>query len=385
MGRADRARRERHSRRPTSRLRRVAAGVASSVPGLLRRPARAVSLAAPLALLLATLGFAAPAQAQTTVKLVGNTSQSAIPGGWSFERDLWQPFTTGSSPTYKLTAVDIELSQVTGNPAYTLSIETHTTAKGHFSFPGTHLVTLDNPGTLVAGLNRHTVPGKGIDLAPNTTYRLLLDVTTPAAGDVLQRTDSGATDADGQAGWGIVRTVGSRDWSSSSDVWSWGTYQRSLKFALHGHVQTLAGKPTGVAVSASSESGALDVSWSKPGDLGTGTPTGYDVRYYAGSADPADEADWVEARAGLPDDIGPDGVSAAIRGLLASTAYRVQVRAVTGAGKGEWSDSAGASTASPPSANNAPRLLDYIYKNLPKDICKLRADPNKVIPDSHSS
>ena len=130
-----------------------------------RLRARAASLLGPSALLLTALAFAAPAPAQTTVMLVGNTSQG-LEFSRSFTRDRWQAFTTGSSPTYKLTAVDIALSQVTGNPAYTLSIETHTKAKGHFSFPGTHLVTLQNPGTLVAGLNRHTVPGTGIDLAP---------------------------------------------------------------------------------------------------------------------------------------------------------------------------------------------------------------------------
>ena len=206
MGRAGRARRERHSRRLTSRLRRAVAGVASSVPGLLRRPARAVSLAAPLALLLTALAFAAPAQAQTTVKLVGNTSQPDRSSSWGFQWHLWQPFTTGSSPTgYKLTGVDIELSQATGNPAYTLSIETptqtHTEGSSRlFIFSGTRLATLDNPASLVAGLNRHTAPGTGIDLAPNTTYRLVLNVTTPDAGHVLKTTDSHAEDAGGLPG-----------------------------------------------------------------------------------------------------------------------------------------------------------------------------------------
>ena len=201
MGRADRARRERHSRRPTSRLRRAAARVASSVPGLLRRPARAVSLLAPLALLLTALAFAAPAPAQTTVKLVGNTSQGVAPVNWSFHRDRWQAFTTGSSPTgYKLIGVDIVIGPVTGNPAYTFSIETHTRANGHFSYPGTRLVTLENPNTLVGCLNRHRVPGTGIDLAPNTTYRLFLDVTTPADGHLLKKATSDAENADGRAG-----------------------------------------------------------------------------------------------------------------------------------------------------------------------------------------
>ena len=374
MGRADRARR---SRRPTSRLRRAAEGLASFAAGFLRRLPRA---AAPLALLLTALAFAA--QAQTTIKLVGNTSQGGE-SGYSFSWDLWQPFTTGSSPTYKLTGVDIELSQVTGNPAYTLSIRTHT-KQGTFSYPGTHLVTLENPGTLVAGLNRHTVPGNGIDLAPNTTYQLFLDVTAPAAEHVLKATNSGAEDAGGLRGWSIADWVGYRRWNLEEQS---GSNATPLKFALHGHVQTLAGKPTGVAVSASTESGALSVSWSKPGDLGTGTPTGYDVRYYAGNADPVDEADWVEDRVGLPDDIGPDAVSATIRGLLAGTTYRVQVRAVTAAGGGEWSDSASATTGSPPSANNAPRLLEdngrWREAYWRGNICKVRDDPDTIVWRRH--
>ena len=339
-----------------------------------RRPA--CPLLGPLALLLAALACAAPAPAQTTVKLVSNNLQRDADFGRSFGKDLWQPFTTGSSPTgYKLTGVDIALSQVTGNPAYTLSIETHSRGRTVYDFPGTHFATLDNPpGSLVAGLNRHTATGQGIDLAPNTTYRLFLDVTTPAAGHVVKVTSSDAEDAGGLPEWSIAYRAGYRNWWSSENR---GGNTWPLKIALHGYVQTLPGKPTSVAATASATSGALSVSWSKPADLGTGTPKGYEVRYYAGSQDPTDEADWVEDRAGLPD-IGPGQLSATVGGLLADTTYRVQVRAVTGAGGGEWSDSASATTGSPPSTNNAPRLL-YDNTVWPEgNICSIR-DPSEIV------
>ncbi|MCY4443139.1 MAG: fibronectin type III domain-containing protein, partial [Deltaproteobacteria bacterium] len=339
-----------------------------------RRPA--CPLLGPLALLLAALAWAAPAPAQTAVKLVSNNLQRDANFGRSFGKDLWQPFTTGSSPTgYKLTGVDIALSQVTGNPAYTLSIETHAKGKTVYDFPGTHFATLDNPpGSLVAGLNRHTATGKGIDLAPNTTYRLFLDVTTPAAGHVVKVTSSDAEDAGGLPEWSIAYRAGYRNWWSSENR---GGNTWPLKIALHGYVQTLPGKPTSVAATAAANSGALSVSWSPPADLGTGTPKGYEVRYYAGSQDPTDEADWVEDRAGLPD-IGPGQVSATVGGLLANTTYRVQVRAVTGAGGGEWSDSASATTGSPPSTNNAPRMLQYNGVWPEGNICEIR-DPSTTV------
>ena len=95
IGRADGARRERHSRRLTSRLRRAAAGVASSVPGLLRRRLRAASLAAPLALLLAALAFAMPAAAQDTTE---PTFSSATVDGTSLVVTFSEAMNTAGNP-----------------------------------------------------------------------------------------------------------------------------------------------------------------------------------------------------------------------------------------------------------------------------------------------
>ena len=103
-------------------------------------------------------------------------------------------------------------------------------------------------------------------------------------------------------------------------------------------------------VSAGSAPGSLSVSWqARDGAID------YDLRYYAGSADPADEADWIEeGEAKGPPDPGTF-TSETIAGLSANTAYRVQVRAETADGEGPWSASAGATTASPP----APKI-DFV-------------------------
>ena len=96
-------------------------------------------------------------------------------------------------------------------------------------------------------------------------------------------------------------------------------------------------------VSAGAAPGSLSVSWrTRDGAID------YDLRYFRGSADPADEADWVEeGEADGPPDPGAF-TSETITGLAANTAYRVQVRAETADGEGPWSASAGATTAAPP-------------------------------------
>ena len=119
------------------------------------------------------------------------------------------------------------------------------------------------------------------------------------------------------------------------------------------------GQPTGVWASATSLGGSLNVNWTAP-DSGA-TPTGYELRYYQGTADPpaGREADWKEDVAGLPDP-GAAVTSATIQGLRANTAYRVQVRAKTAAEGGPWSTSASAITGSPSAGNNPPRVLREI-------------------------
>ena len=113
-------------------------------------------------------------------------------------------------------------------------------------------------------------------------------------------------------------------------------------------------QPTVTAVTGSPSS--LEVSWQAPDDGGS-TITDYDLRYYQGVSDPADEADWVTANetTGLPR-TATAATSWTITGLAANTFYRVQVRAVNAVGEGPWSPSSGSTptNGSTSTTNNSP-------------------------------
>ncbi len=98
-----------------------------------------------------------------------------------------------------------------------------------------------------------------------------------------------------------------------------------------GNVEEPPGAPTGVAVAARSAT-ELGVSWTAPSETGALAVGGYDLRWYAGESDPADDGSWTDAG-----DVGT-GTEATVAGLAAGTAYRVQVRA-RGDGAGPWSAS----------------------------------------------
>ncbi len=115
-----------------------------------------------------------------------------------------------------------------------------------------------------------------------------------------------------------------------------------------GNVEEPPGAPTGVAASAVSTS-ALSVSWTAPTDTGAAAIAGYELRWFAGDADPADAADWTETG-----DVGTR-TSATVADLDADTAYRVQARA-RGDGAGPWSASADGRTAAPATAPRATRV-----------------------------
>jgi len=97
--------------------------------------------------------------------------------------------------------------------------------------------------------------------------------------------------------------------------------------ALTGHAVTNNTHELGLRVRTGNGSGSLSVSWTAP----SGTITDYDLRYYEGSTDPTDAADWVEEHetTGLGTADGQGGTadstatSATITGLKAGTAYRV--------------------------------------------------------------
>ena len=96
--------------------------------------------------------------------------------------------------------------------------------------------------------------------------------------------------------------------------------------------------PAAPVVAAESTS-SVTATWTAPDTFGRPDITDYDLRYYQGAEDPADEADWIEAgEPGGHDHVGTT-TTATIAGLAEDSAYRVQVRATNAEGTGGWSAS----------------------------------------------
>ncbi|MDE2691322.1 MAG: cadherin domain-containing protein [Acidobacteriota bacterium] len=111
------------------------------------------------------------------------------------------------------------------------------------------------------------------------------------------------------------------------------------------NVEEPPGVPTGLSVTAASTT-ALNVTWVAPTSTGARAINDYDVRYFAGSADPTDPNDWIEeGETGGFNHTGT-AVSAVVGSLTPDTTYRVQVRA-GGDGEGAWSASGSAKTKLP--------------------------------------
>ena len=106
--------------------------------------------------------------------------------------------------------------------------------------------------------------------------------------------------------------------------------------------------PTITAVTGVSTT-SVTVTWTAPTDTGAEAITDYDLRYYEGSAEPTDAADWIEAgETGGHDHIGT-ATTATITGLGEGTTYQFQVRA-EGEGEGAWSATESGATIDPPPA-----------------------------------
>ena len=299
--------------------------------------------------------------------------------------DLGQAFTTGTAPGgYKLTSVVLGLSASGTRPVFSVQIRTSTPvsdSKGSRAEPtGTVVGTLTAPATVGSGANTFTAVG-GIDLDASTTYFVVIDVTAPSQGYRWFERREGYDQVAGDAGWSI------EDYSVHW-VPGWGrTLNTNLnvvrRLAVHGHVKDALppdapGAPTVSAVSGSSSS--LSVRWDAPANVNGAYLTGYDLRYYQGSSDPDNPADWVTGRStttGLPDP--GTGTSATITGLPPGTAHRVQVRAVNAAGASAWSDSGNASTNAASGTNNAPIVIERLTSPNPHCVEVTTATPSRSL------
>ena len=159
-------------------------------------------------------------------KLVGNSGESRS-SETDFENDYRQNFTTGPNVlSWKLTAVKLymrargETEHIVEPLVYTVEIWTRDTDDTLMEKIG----TLTNPSSLVDdALNEFT---GDIDLAANTTYALMVDVSGGATRSttLISITSTGAEDGDSMPGWSIADYLYWRDRDetvySTADHWT---------------------------------------------------------------------------------------------------------------------------------------------------------------------
>ena len=206
------------------------------------RRAAACGLAAALAMLL---GFAAPAQAQTSVKLVGNTGETSTNVNFV---DYAQAFTAGSSSAgYKLTRVDLRMNSGTGGTAPTFTVKIYSDSS---SLPGTSLGTLTQQGSLpsTAGLVQFNASGSGIDLDKGATYWVVVDITVRPHNSYRMHEvrNSGDEDSNPASGWSIANSSLYRGYREGDD---WTTDNTVLALAIYGYAKPQP-KVTGVKISS---------------------------------------------------------------------------------------------------------------------------------------
>ncbi len=186
-----------------------------------------------VAVLLASPG----AWAQTSTKLTGNVDQSVFSSRSWASSDLAQAFTMSGNPGgYRLTQVGIEIvvnsPTAPTDPSYSVSI--HSNAGGS---PGGNLGTLTNPsgGLVHDEVNRFTASGQGVDLDADTTYFVVVDVSSPGNRSVGTATTSSDTDDADTAGEGNIGD-GSL-YRAYGDTNSWTTSDAPLMVAIYGYAK----------------------------------------------------------------------------------------------------------------------------------------------------
>ena len=326
MGRAHHVRRERRSRRLSARR---PSGVASFGLFVSRVWRGALGVAALLALGTAVLLSAAPAEAQTAVKLVGNTGQTQNNVGAGLHNDFAQAFTTGANAGgYKLTRVDLRLRTSSNiSPSYSVKIFSNSSGS-----PGSSLGTLTNPSSLTGSGSfqnfQFTASSDGIDLAASTTYFVVVALSVEASAVSVGTTLSDSEDTGAAAGWsiannGLFRAINSTD--------PWGSSTSARMIAVYGYAKggTTAkpAKPTDFA--ATGVELGLRLTWSDPGDSSI-------VKYQYRISATASWTAWTDIAGSGATTTGYTVEDLPVRDF--GTPLRVQVRAVNAVGNGVQSD-----------------------------------------------
>ncbi len=213
---------------------RTAAGVRPAARSL-RRGFAAALLCLPL-----LAPFALPAAAQTATAFVSNLGQTTISTEAELNDDAAQDFTTGRHASgYKLTGVDMEFGTVSQAGTHsTFTVAIHEDSSGS---PGTLVGTLTVP-SISTGSDQtisFAASGDGLDLAPNTRYWIVFDVTAAGIGsgsEGLSLVTVNSEDAGAASGWEIGNNSLYRNWDASS----WNTDSNSLQFQVNGTANPVA-------------------------------------------------------------------------------------------------------------------------------------------------
>ena len=230
-----------------------------------------------------TEGQAGP-RGSALLRLVGNLDEQPANRYHNLAiNDRAQGFTTAPHTIgWVVTGVDVFLTQFAPRDVrVTLATGLST------SSAGTTVATLRNPATLGIGVNAFAAPA-GTVLDPDSEYFVVVEAIT---GSVVL-TNSNAEDGLSARDWYIADNGLYR---AASATGAWTSQGSKLKISVSGRqaVGEPPGAPDAPTVSALTDSTGVSVSWFAPDHVGSGV-TDYDLRYYAGSADPSDEADWIE-------------------------------------------------------------------------------------------
>ena len=201
--------------------------------------------------------------------LVSNLGQ-ADDGHVSLDNDIAQAFTTGSnSEGYSLRSVDVEFNAIqSGFSSSDLTASIHTDSSGS---PGSSLGALTNPASFPVSSADQTLTftSAGIDLAANTSYFLVIDMSVNRSSSSVNNTLSDNEESGALPGWSIRHSYSDRSFSSTG---GWGTSpSESLKISLDGvskprpsRVSILGG---GAVTEGDSASFTLRASPAPPADL----------------------------------------------------------------------------------------------------------------------
>ena len=178
------------------------------------------------------------ARTVTTVKLMSNTGQGQT-SDTSFLNDYAQKFETGThAPGYQLESVALRVWKHVGaaEPDYTVSIHANTTNLSGNDWPATTSLGMLTPQVSLSTTANSEVEfaTSGISLDAETTYWVVVDVSTGTASQRLGRTDSDNEDADTAPGWNVAAGSLQRGFNISG----WTTPQdKSLRIAMHGYAK----------------------------------------------------------------------------------------------------------------------------------------------------